>query len=277
MQPAPRPHVRIRAARAWSLADLRELWSYRDVLFMLAVRDIKLRYKQTALGVVWVILQPLLAGLIFAVIFGRFIKLSSEGYPYLLFVFPALIGWQMFAGILQRAGGSLVHEARLVSKVYFPRVLVPLASALAVLVDLAVSLALMLGLLAWYHMWPGWSLAWLPAVLVLALALAVGISLWLAALNVRYRDFLHATPFLVQVWMYATPVVYASAAVPARWRGWFSLNPMVGVVEGYRQAWLGLRPADLTALALSAAWAAVLLVGGWIYFRRVERDLADRL
>lgn len=277
MQPATRSYVRIRAARTLSLGDLRELWGFRDVLIMLAVRDIKLRYKQTGLGVLWVVLQPLLAGLIFAVIFGRFVKLSSEGYPYLLFVFPALIGWQMFANILQRAGGSLVNEARLITKVYFPRILVPMASAVAALVDLAVSVAIMLVLLALYGFWPGWSLAWLPAILALALALAMGVSLWLAALNVRYRDFLHAMPYLIQVWMYASPVVYASSVVPDRWRLWFSLNPMVGVIEGFREAWLGLRPADLAAMALSVAWALVLLVGGWIYFRRVEQDLADRI
>jgi lipopolysaccharide transport system permease protein len=218
--------VRIQAARAFSLADLRDLWSYRDVLFMLAVRDIKLRYKQTVLGVVWVVLQPLLAGVIFAVIFGHFIKLSSDGYPYLLFVFSALIGWQLFAGILQRAGGSLVNEARLISKVYFPRILVPMASAVAVLIDMAVSIVIMIGLLALYGVWPGWSLLLLPVVIVLAVALAMGASIWLAALNVRYRDFMHATPFLIQVWMYASPVVYSSVVVPLRWRPLFSLNPM---------------------------------------------------
>jgi lipopolysaccharide transport system permease protein len=272
-----RPTVQIRPARAFSWADLRELWTYRDVLRVLAVRDIKLRYKQTALGVFWVVLQPLLAGLIFAVIFGHFIKVSSEGYPYLLFVFPALMGWQLFAGILQRAGGSLVNEARLISKVYFPHILVPMASAVAVLVDLAVSAVIMLVLLAIYGVWPGWSLLWLPVALCLALALAMGVSLWLAALNVRYRDFMHATPFLIQVWMYASPVVYSSAVVPLRWRSWFDLNPMVGVIEAFRWAWLGLRPADAPALALSAAWAAALLLGGWVYFRRVELDLVDRL
>jgi lipopolysaccharide transport system permease protein len=277
MHPPQRPYVRIQAARAFSTADLRDIWSYRDVLFMLAVRDIKLRYKQTALGVTWVVLQPLLAGMIFAVIFGHFIRLSSEGYPYLLFVFSALIGWQLFAGILQRAGGSLVNEARLISKVYFPRILVPMASAVAVLLDLAVSAGIMIVLLALYGVWPGWSLLLLPAAVILALALAMGASIWLAALNVRYRDFMHATPFLIQVWMYASPVIYSSAAIPPRWRPWFSLNPMVGVIDAFRHAWLGLKPADMSAVALSAAWAVALLLGGWIYFRRVEQDLADRL
>lgn len=277
MTPHLRPSVQIRPARAFSWADLRELWSYRDVLRVLAIRDIKLRYKQTALGVFWVILQPLMAGLIFAVIFGRFIHVPSDGYPYLLFVFPALMGWQLFAGILQRAGGSLVNEARLISKVYFPRILVPMASAVAVLVDLAVSAAVMLVMLAIYGVWPGWALLWLPVALFLALALAMGVSIWLAALNVRYRDFMHAMPFLIQVWMYASPVVYSSTVVSIRWRAWFNLNPMVGVIQAFRQAWLGLRPSDLSVLALSAAWATVLLFGGWVYFRRVELDLVDRL
>lgn len=274
---SPQPFIRIRAARVFSLADLRELWNYRDVLLMLAVRDIKLRYKQTVLGVFWVVLQPLLAGLIFAVIFGRFIKLSSDGCPYLLFVFSALIGWQLFAGILQRAGGSLVNEARLISKVYFPRILVPMASAVAVLIDLAVSALIMVVLLMLYGMWPGWSLLWLPVAVGLALALAMGVSIWLAALNVRYRDFMHAMPFLIQVWMYASPVVYSNTVVPARWRPLFDLNPMVGVIDAFRHAWLGLGSMDLFAVASSATWAVVSLLGGWIYFRRVEQDLADRL
>lgn len=273
----PRLYVRIQATRAFSWTDLRELWDYRDVLVMLAVRDIKLRYKQTALGVLWVVLQPLLAGLIFAVIFGHFIRLSSEGYPYLLFVFSALIGWQSFAGILQRAGSSLVNEARLISKVYFPRILVPMASAVAVLIDLAVSAVIMVALLVLYGVWPGWSLLWLPVAIGLVLTLAMGVSIWLAALNVRYRDFMHAMPFLIQVWMYASPVVYSSAIVPSRWRPWFNLNPMVGVIDAFRHAWLGLKPADMFAITLSAVWAVALLLGGWIYFRRVEQELADRL
>jgi len=277
MHPPQRPYVRIQAARAFSLADLRDLWSYRDVLFMLAIRDIKLRYKQTALGVVWVVLQPLLAGLIFAVIFGHFIRLSSDGYPYLLFVFSALIGWQLFAGILQRAGGSLVNEARLISKVYFPRILVPMASAVAVLIDMAVSVVIMIGLLALYGVWPGWSLLLLPVVVALAVALAMGVSIWLAALNVRYRDFMHAMPFLIQVWMYASPVVYSSVVVPLRWRPWFSLNPMVGVIEAFRYVWLGIKPVDISAIGISAAFAVAGLLGGWMFFRRVELDLADRL
>ncbi len=277
MHPPPRPHVRIQAARAFSLADLKDIWDFRDVLVVLAVRDIKLRYKQTALGVLWVVLQPLLAGAIFAVIFGHFIKLSSDGHPYVLFVFSALIGWQLFAGILQRAGGSLVNEARLISKVYFPRILVPVASAVAVLLDLAVSVAIMAVLLALYGAWPGWSVLWLPGAVLLTVALALGVSLWLAALNVRYRDFMHAMPFLVQVWMYASPVVYSSAVVPAKWQPWFELNPVVGIIAAFRHACLGSPAIAGPAIALSAAWAAVLLAGGWPFFRRVERGLADRL
>lgn len=272
-----RPYVRIQAARALSLAELRDLWNYRDVLLMLALRDVKLRYKQTALGVVWVVLQPLLAGLIFAVIFGRFIKLSSEGHPYLLFVFPALIGWQLFAGILQRAGGSLVNEARLVSKVYFPRILVPMASALAVLVDLLVAAAIMVALLALYGVWPGWAVLWLPAAVALAVMLAMGVGIWLAALNVRYRDFVHATPFLIQVWMYASPVVYSSAAIPEKWKMWFSLNPMVGVIDVFRHVWLGASAMDPRAVGFSVVFAMAALLSGWLLFRRVELELADRL
>lgn len=274
----PSPHIRIRPPRGWAMVSLGEAWAYRDVLFTLAWRDIKLRYKQTALGVVWVILQPLAAGLIFAVIFGHFARLPSDGVPYLLFVFAGLIAWQLFAGMLQRAGGSLVNESRLITKVYFPRALVPLAGAAAVLVDFAVSFAVMLGLLGVYRVWPGWPILLLPALALLVVTLGAGLSLWLAALNVKYRDFMYATPFLIQIWMYATPVVYAASLVPEKWRGWFALNPLVGVVEGFRYALLG-RSAGGTgaAVLISTVAAIVALLSGALVFRRMEREFADQL
>lgn len=247
------------------------------MLVMLAARDIKLRYKQTALGIVWVVLQPLVAGLIFAVIFGRFAGLPSGGHPYLLFVFAGLLVWHLFAGVLQRAGNSLVAEAKLISKVYFPRLLIPCAAAAAALVDYAVSLGVMAVLLAWHGVWPGWWLALLPVVTLLTLALAVGISLWISALNVRYRDFMYALPFLIQVWMYASPVVYGLEMIPERWRGLFAFNPLVGIIEGNRAALLGGGDAVLSHLLIPALAAGVVLVSGAYFFRRVERSFADNL
>lgn len=274
---APKPLHRIRPESGWRALDLRELWRYRDVLAMLAVRDVKLRYKQTAFGVAWVVLQPLLAGLIFAVIFGRFAGLPSDGRPYLLFVFSGLVCWNLLAGVLVRSGNSLVAEARLVTKVYFPRLLIPLAGAGAVLVDFLVGLAVLAALLVWSGVWSGGAIALLPVAVALVLALAVGVSLWVSALNVRYRDFAYALPFLVQVWMYASPVVYAAALVPAQWRGWLALNPMAGALALFRFATLGGPAPGPVALAASCAWAVALVASGALFFRRVERDFADAL
>jgi lipopolysaccharide transport system permease protein len=272
-----RPHIRIRPAGADGLGRWGELWEFRDVLVMLAARDIKLRYKQTALGVLWVILQPLVAGIIFAVIFGRLAGLPSGGRPYLLFVFAGLLAWNLFAGVLQRAGNSLVGESKLITKVYFPRLLIPGAAAAAALVDYAVSLGVMAVLLAWHGVWPGWWLALLPVVTLLTLALAVGISLWVSALNVRYRDFMYALPFLIQVWMYASPVVYGLDLIPVHWRGVFALNPLVGIIEGNRVALLGGGPDVLPLLLFPTLAAVVALVSGAYFFRRVERSFADNL
>jgi lipopolysaccharide transport system permease protein len=273
----PRPFIRIRPDGTGGLGRWGELWEYRDVLVMLAVRDVKLRYKQTALGVVWVVLQPLVAGIIFAVIFGRFAGLPSGGRPYLLFVFAGLLVWNLFAGVLQRAGNSLVGEAKLITKVYFPRLLIPGAAAAAALVDYAVSLGVMAVLMAWFGLWPGWWLALLPVMTLLTLALAVGLSLWVSALNVRYRDFMYALPFLIQVWMYASPVVYGLEMIPERWRGIFALNPLVGIIEGNRAALLGGGTEVWPLLTVPALAAAVALWSGAAYFRRVERDFADNL
>jgi lipopolysaccharide transport system permease protein len=268
--------VRIRPDRGWASLRLGELWEYRDVLLMLAMRDVKLRYKQTALGVLWVVLQPLLAGAIFAVVFGRFARLPSEGEPYVLFVFAGLVGWNLVAGVVQRAGHSLVAEAKLITKVYFPRLLIPCAAAAAAVMDFLVSLVVMAALLAWHGTWPGASLVLLPLVTAIAFALALGIGLWLAALNVRYRDFMYALPFLIQVWMYASPVVYGFELVPERWRAVFALNPLVGVLDGMRAALLG-RGARWDLVGVAAVAAVLALVSGAFFFRRVERGFAESL
>jgi len=271
------PTLRIRPRHGLAALNLLEVWAYRDVLWMLTLRDIKLRYRQTALGVIWVILQPLLAGLLFAVIFGRFAKLPSEGQPYLLFVFAGIMGWNLFNGIIQRAGNSLVAESKLVTKVYFPRLIIPLAGALSALVDFAVTLVLMAILLAIHGTWAGAWLALLPVVLAVNLVLAVGLGLWISALNVRYRDFMYALPFLLQVWMYASPVVYGLSLVPERWQGWFILNPMCGVLEGFRQTFLGASGLTIPAIVTTLSAAVLTLTSGALYFRSVEQEFAERL
>lgn len=271
------PHIRIRPVRGWVGFRWAELWEFRDVLWMLAARDIKLRYKQTALGVAWVVLQPLLAGLLFALIFGRFLRLPSDGAPYLLFVFAGLTGWQLFSGIVQRASGSLVTEARLITKVYFPRILVPLAAAVAVFLDFAVSCAVMLILLGLHGLWPGWQILLVVPAAVFTVLLGIGTSLWLAALSVRYRDFIHATPFLLQIWLYASPVVYATAMIPEAWQAGFACNPMFGIIGLFRTAWLDAGAVTGPVLAIGAAVAAAVLLSGLTIFRRVEQEIADRL
>jgi lipopolysaccharide transport system permease protein len=273
----PTTPVRIRPAGNWPGLGVRELWDYRDVMLMLAARDLRLRYKQTALGVAWVVLQPLVAGLIFAVIFGRFAQLPSGGRPYVLFVFAGLLGWNLFASIVQRAGNSLVAETKLITKVYFPRLLIPCAAAVAALVDYAVSLGVMAALLLWHGVWPGWWLALLPVVATVTVLFGVGLGLWVAALNVRYRDFMYALPFLIQVAMYASPVVYSLELVPAHWQAVFALNPLVGLLEGSRAALLGGGLADWSLLLCPVVAAVVALLSGAWYFRRVERDFADVL
>lgn len=275
--PIPVPRIRIRPAKGWSALRMSELWEFRDVLVMLALRDIKLRYKQTGLGILWVVLQPLVTGAIFAVIFGRFAQMPSGGHPYLLFVFAGLLGWNMFAGILQRAGNSLVAESKLITKVYFPRILVPCAAAAAAVVDFGVSLVVMGGLLMWHEVWPGWWLGLLPVAITINVALALGISFWISALNVRYRDFMYALPFLIQVGLYVSPVVYGLELVPERWRALFVLNPLVGVLEGLRAGLLGGTASVWVPLGVAALVALGALTSGAFFFRRVERSFVDNL
>lgn len=265
----------IEPTRGWAALDLGELWKYRDLLMILAGRDIKLRYKQTGLGVTWVVMQPLIAALIFTVMFGRFAKLPSDGHPYILFVFAGVAIWNYFAGVLQRAGNSLITDARLITKVYFPRLAIPLASTFSALVDLLVALVVLGALMMIYGVSPTWRMLTLPLWIGLAALTSTGVSLWLSALNVRYRDFVHATPFLLQVWMFASPVVYATAIVPERWRLLYSLNPAVAFIEGTRWAVLGNSSVTLSMVGIASGFAIVVFVGGAFFFRRVERGFAD--
>jgi lipopolysaccharide transport system permease protein len=251
-----------------------ELWRYRDLFRILAERDIRLRYRQTALGIVWVVLQPLVASLIFAAIFGLFAKLPSDGAPYLLFVFAAMLPWNLFSGGVQRAGNSLIADRDLIAKIYFPRPIIPIASVAAVLVDFVVALLVMLALILLYRTSVDWSLLAVLPLTLLAIALTLGVSLFLSALNVYYRDFSYALPFILQVWMYASPIVYASTLIPSQWQVLYGLNPMVGLIDGFRWAFLGGTWPG-TALLESAIVTAVALVAGATVFKRVERAFAD--
>lgn len=272
---ARKPTVTIRPSSGWAALNLRELWHYRDLLVILAQRDVKLRYKQTLLGVLWVILQPLVASLIFAVIFGLFARLPSDGVPYLLFVFAGMLPWNYFSGALQRAGNSLIGDARLISKVYFPRLIIPLASTFAVLIDFLVSLAVFAVLLVVYRYSPSWQIVALPYFLLVTTLCAVGVSLWLSALNVQYRDFMYALPFLIQVWMFASPVVYSSTLIPERWRWLWALNPAVGFIEGFRWSLLGESSLDWWMVVSATVISVLAFISGAFFFRRVERGFAD--
>ncbi|WP_298229504.1 ABC transporter permease [Gryllotalpicola sp.] len=265
----------------WRALDLAELWAYRELLYFLVWRDIKVRYKQTVLGAAWAILQPLATAVVFTLFFGRLAHIASDGLPYPIFSYAGLLVWTFFAQGLTQSSASVVGSANLITKVYFPRLVIPLAAVVAGLLDLAVASPLLLVMMAYYKVWPGVAVVALPLVLLLALLTAVGVGLWLAALNVEYRDVRFVVPFLVQLWLFVTPVIYpASVVAPHIERlgvpGWvLGLNPMAGVVEGFRWAMLGHGAAPVHLIAASAAVALVLCVTGALYFRSVEREFAD--
>jgi lipopolysaccharide transport system permease protein len=267
--------VSIEPPRRWEVLNLRELWSYRGLLYFLTWRDVKVRYKQTAIGAAWAVLQPLLTMLVFAVVFGALIRVPSDGLPYPVFAYVALLPWTFFATALTRAGGSLVTDASLITKVYFPRLLLPLSAVLSSALDFGVAFLLVLVLMGWYGIAPGPAVVTVPLFLLLAVLTALGCGLWLSALNVRYRDIAYVTPFLIQVWFFLTPVAYPSSLVPERWRALYGLNPMAGVVEGFRWALLGSASAPGVTLVVSAAVVAVIFLGGVFWFRRLEQGFAD--
>jgi lipopolysaccharide transport system permease protein len=267
--------IYIRHSSGWPSLRLRELWEYRELLYFLVWRDVKVRYKQTALGAAWAILQPVFAMLVFSVFLGRLARVPSDGYPYPLFVYCALVPWTYFAGCLTHASNSLVDHRHLLTRVYFPRLMMPTAAVFGGLLDLALSLTVLLAMLAYYGVTPGAAVIATPLFILLAAASALAISLWLAALNVQYRDVRHVIPFLVQFWLFATPVAYSSTLVPERWRPLYGLNPMTGVVEGFRWALLDRPAPSGVMLAVSGVTVLVLLVGGVYYFRRMERGFAD--
>jgi lipopolysaccharide transport system permease protein len=265
----------IEPPRGWQVIDVREIWRYRELLYYLAWRDVKVRYKQTTIGAVWALLQPFLTMVVFSVIFGQFIKIPSGDAPYPVFAYAALLPWTFFAGALNRSGNSLVYDANLISKVYFPRVVLPLAAVLALLVDFGVAFIILLGMMLFYGIVPRLAILLLPLLFLLAVVTAVGIGLWLSALNVKYRDISYIIPFLVQFWLFATPVAYPSTIIPERWRYFYSLNPMVGVVEGFRWALLGQQSVRWAFILVSVGVVLTLFISGVFYFRRVEYEFAD--
>ena len=256
---------------------MRELWEYRELLYILIWRDINVRYKQTAIGVAWVVIQPFLAMIVFSLLFGRLAKIPSEGLPYPVFAYSALLPWQFFAKALTEASTSLVVNERLITKVYFPRLLVPTAVVLAGLLDFGISFFVLLGMMVFYGLMPSWTVLAIPLFLLLTVVTALGVSFWLSALDVEYRDVRYALPFVTQLWLFATPVVYPSSMIPQAWRALYGLNPMVGAIEGFRWALLGSRFPDSMMLLVSGLTVTLLFVGGSIYFRRVEFTLADEI
>ena len=264
----------IEPAKGWRMLDWRELWAYRELLWVLMTRDVRVRYKQAVLGSAWAVLRPVTAMLIFSAVFGRLAKMPSDGIPYPIFVYAALLPWTFFATAVSASGQSLVGATHLVSKVYFPRLIIPISSIGAGLVDLLISTGILLAMMLWYGV--GWSLHLLAAPLLLLAAVfaALGVGTLLSALTVAYRDFTHITPFLVQIWMYVTPVVFPISLVPERWRWLLALNPMSGLVEGFRSAFLG-RPFDLPGLGIAVAVSLAVFLLGVAYFEKVERRFAD--
>jgi lipopolysaccharide transport system permease protein len=272
---APMPHIRIRPSRGWTALHLRDVWEYRELLYFLVWRDVKVRYKQTVLGIAWVALQPLATTIVFTLIFGNLARMPSDNLPYAVFALTGLLPWNYFAGAVGRGGQSLVGSANLISKVYFPRLIIPVSGVLGGLVDFAIVFCLLVVLLALYGYYPTLSWLLLPFFLLLAIATALGVSLWLSALNVQYRDVGYLIPFFLQLWFFATPVVYPSSLIPPPWNLVYALNPMTGVVEGFRWALFGKGAAPGPILIISIAAVIVVLITGLYVFKRMERTFAD--
>ncbi|GGL22158.1 ABC transporter permease [Caulobacter rhizosphaerae] len=274
----PKPDHRsidIRPGRALGKLELGELWRYRELLYFLILRELKIRYRQAAIGAAWALIQPIMTVAIFSVVFGHFAKMPSGGVPYPIFAFTAVLPWMYFAEAVRRGSTGLVADSDLIRKIYFPRLLVPLAMVAAPLIDFAAGFVVLLVILAFYQVPITLYILLLPLFLLVALSLSLSVALWLGPLSVRFRDVMHALPFAIQVWMYASPIAYPMAIVPERWRLLYSLNPMVGVIEGFR--WVLLRDGhpDFRAIAISCVIISACLVGGLVYFKKMERSFAD--
>jgi len=269
-----RPLVSIRAGSKFAAVDLKSLWAYRELLYFLTWRDVKVRYKQTVLGAAWAVIQPLFMVIIFSIFFGKLARLPSDGIPYPLFAYAAVLPWTFFSNAVTKSGNSLVGSANLITKVYFPRMIIPAAAVAAGLIDLIIAFGILIVLLIYYGVGMTWNLLMAPALVVMTALLAVAVGLWTSALDVRYRDIRHALPFAIQLTMFATPIIYPVGLVPSRWRWALNLNPLTGIIEGYRAAFFG-RPFDWDALAISAAITFALLLYAAYRFTRVERTFAD--
>ena len=269
------PELLIAPGSRWIPLQLSELWEYRELLYFLVWRDIKVRYKQTALGAAWAVIQPLFMMLVFSLFFGRLAKVPSDGIPYPVFAFCALIPWQLFANALTESSNSLVGNQNLITKVYFPRLVIPIAAVLSGLVDFLIALGILILMMLYYGIVPGWSILVLPGFILLAVVTALAVGLWLSALNVQYRDVRYTMSFLIQFWLFATPVAYPSSLIPENWRAFYGINPMAGVVEGFRWALLGKTQPPGAMLWVSVLVVTILLLGGLYYFRRMEQQFAD--
>ena len=269
------PIILIKPTKGWVSLKLDELWEYRELLYFLTWRDIKVRYKQTVLGAAWAIIQPFFTMVVFSLFFGKLAKMPSDGIPYPLFSFAALVPWAFFANGLSQSSNSLVGSAHLITKVYFPRLVVPISSVISGILDFALAFVVLLGMTLFYGMIPTLNILWLPFLLLLALVTALGVGMWFSALNVQFRDVRYILPFMTQFWMFATPIVYPSSLLPEPWRTVYGLNPMVGVVEGFRWALLGTQTAPGPMVLMSSLASLAILMGGAFYFKRMEKTFAD--
>jgi len=267
--------ILIRPSRGWASLRLSELWEYRELLYFLVWRDIKVRYKQTVLGASWAVIQPFFTMVVFSLFFGRLAKIPSDGIPYPIFSYAALVPWAFFANGLNQASNSLVGNSNLIKKVYFPRIAMPIAAVLGGVVDFILAFIMLIGMVLYFGMVPTVNVVWLPFFLLLAFVTSLGASLWLSAMYVQYRDVRHIIPFLTQIWLFATPIAYPSSLLPEPWRTIYGINPMVGVVEGFRWALLGTQTGPQAMIIVSSLVALLLLFSGTFYFRRMERTFAD--
>jgi len=268
------PHVHIEPSKGWVGLQLRDLWVFRELLYFLTWRDVKVRYKQTALGVTWAILQPLLTMVVFSLFFGKLAKVPSDGIPYPIFNFVGLLPWTFFSSAITNSSQSLVGNANMITKVYFPRLIIPISAVLSGLVDFGISFIVLIGMMFFFPVHPGWGIFLLPLFLLLAVITSLGVGLWLSAMNVQYRDVRYIVPFITQFWLFATPVAYSSRLLSEPWLTLYGLNPMVGVVEGFRWALLGTNPPS-AMIILSVLVSVVTFISGLFYFRRMEKNFAD--
>lgn len=265
----------IKPQKGWTRINFKELWEYRELFWFLALRDILIRYKQAAIGVAWAVIQPILTMVIFSVIFGNLAKLPSDGAPYPLMVFAALLPWQFFANSMSASSQSVVGKAGILTKIYFPRLIIPTSAVISGTIDFCISFAILLGMMFWFKVIPTISFLCLPLFLLLAFITALGIGFWLSALNVEFRDVFYVVPFLIQLGQYLSPVAYTTSIIPAKWRFLYSLNPMVGVINGFRWSILGTAPPDWRTLLISSCGVLFLFMSGLFYFRKVESTFAD--